>query len=158
MTLTGAALLTLMRWKGNPNTSVVRRSVLHTARTVIPGEQQNAVEFLAPTEAQEVTLHCQSIFSSKNTPSCCRVVSAVYEMLGATGHIGKTQELFSKLDANSDGSISKEEFVAVIKQDKSLLDVLQGKQALVWMSEQKKACPESPCLNVSKMYYLSWMF
>ena len=52
-------------------------------------------------------------------------------MLGATGHLGKTQELFSKLDANSDGSISKEEFVAVIKQDKSLLDVLQGKQALV---------------------------
>ena len=58
-------------------------------------------------------------------------------MLGATGHLGKTQELFSKLDANSDGSISQEEFVAVIKKDKSLLDVLQGKQALVWMSEQK---------------------
>ena len=64
--------------------------------------------------------------------SLCRVVSAVYDMLGATGHhLGKTQELFSKLDANSDGSISQEEFVAVIKKDKSLLDVLQGKQALV---------------------------
>ena len=61
-------------------------------------------------------------------------MSAVYDMLGATGYMGKTQELFSKLDANSDGSISQEEFVAVIKQDKSLLDVLQGKQALVWMS------------------------
>ena len=55
----------------------------------------------------------------------------MYDMLGATGHLGKTQELFSKLDANSDGSISQEEFVAVIKKDKSLLDVLQGKQALV---------------------------
>ena len=60
-----------------------------------------------------------------------RVVSAVYDMLGATGYMGKTQELFSKLDANSDGSISQEEFVAVIKKDESLLDVLQGKQALV---------------------------
>ena len=63
-------------------------------------------------------------------------MSAVYDMLGATGHLGKTQELFSKLDANSDGSISQEEFVAVIKQDKSLLDVLQGKQALVWLWEK----------------------
>jgi len=60
-----------------------------------------------------------------------RVVSAVYEMLGATGHLGKTQELFTKLDANADGSVTQEEFVAIIKQDQSLLDVLQGKQALV---------------------------
>ena len=68
-----------------------------------------------------------------------RVVSAVYDMLGATGYMGKTQELFSKLDANSDGSISQEEFVAVIKKDKSLLDVLQGKQALVWKARKEAA-------------------
>lgn len=78
-----------------------------------------------------LTLSFCICLSQKYSRLVCRVVSAVYEMLGATGHLGKTQELFSKLDANSDGSISKEEFVAVIKQDKSLLDVLQGKQALV---------------------------
>jgi len=57
-----------------------------------------------------------------------RVVSAVYEMLGADGHLGKSQELFTKLDQNSDGLVSQEEFVAIIKKDKSLLDVLHGKQ------------------------------
>jgi len=60
-----------------------------------------------------------------------RVVSAVYEMLGAEGHLGKTQELFSKLDSNSDGRVTQDEFITIIKKDKSLLDVLQGKQALV---------------------------
>ena len=34
-------------------------------------------------------------------------MSAVYEMLGATGHLGKTQELFTKLDANADGSVTQ---------------------------------------------------
>ena len=61
----------------------------------------------------------------------CRVVSAVYEMLGAEGHLGKTQELFSKLDSNSDGRVTQDEFITIIKKDKSLLDVLQGKQSLV---------------------------
>ena len=55
-----------------------------------------------------------------------RVVSAVYEMLGAQGHLGKSQELFSKLDQNSDGLVSQEEFISIIKKDKTLLDVLQG--------------------------------
>ena len=55
-----------------------------------------------------------------------RVVSAVYEMLGAEGHLGKSQELFSKLDQNSDGLVSQEEFISIIKKDKTLLDVLQG--------------------------------
>lgn len=58
-------------------------------------------------------------------------MSAVYEMLGAEGHLGKTQELFSKLDSNSDGRVTQDEFITIIKKDKSLLDVLQGKQALV---------------------------
>ena len=56
-----------------------------------------------------------------------RVVSGVYEMLGAEGHLGKSQELFRKLDKNSDGLVSQEEFIEIIKKDKSLLDVLQGK-------------------------------
>ena len=55
----------------------------------------------------------------------------MYEMLGADGHLGKTQELFSKLDSNSDGRVTQDEFITIIKKDKSLLDVLQGKQALV---------------------------
>ena len=38
------------------------------------------------------------------------------------------QELFTKLDQNADGLVSQEEFVAIIKKDKSLLDVLHGKQ------------------------------
>ena len=56
-----------------------------------------------------------------------RVVGAVYQMLGSDGHIGKSQELFTKLDKNADGLISQEEFIEIIKKDKSLLDVLQGK-------------------------------
>ena len=47
-------------------------------------------------------------------------------MLGAEGHLGKSQELFSKLDQNSDGLVSQEEFISIIKKDKTLLDVLQG--------------------------------
>ena len=56
-----------------------------------------------------------------------RVVSAVYQMLGSDGHLGKSQELFTKLDKNADGLISQEEFIEIIKKDRSLLDVLQGK-------------------------------
>ena len=55
------------------------------------------------------------------------MVSGVYEMLGVDGHLGKSQELFKKLDKNSDGLVSQEEFIEIIKKDKSLLDVLQGK-------------------------------
>merc|ERR1712059_205036 len=41
-----------------------------------------------------------------------RVVGAVYEMLGSdSGDVGKAQELFSKMDQNSDGFVSQEEFV-----------------------------------------------
>ena len=54
-------------------------------------------------------------------------MSAVYQMLGSDGHVGKSQELFTKLDKNADGLISQEEFIEIIKKDKSLLGVLQGK-------------------------------
>ena len=37
------------------------------------------------------------------------------------------QELFAKMDQNSDGSVSQEEFIAVCKQDKDLLNILQGR-------------------------------
>merc|ERR1711915_159682 len=56
-----------------------------------------------------------------------RIVSAVYEMIGAYGDLNKAHELFSKMDQNSDGLVSQDEFIAIIKQDKSLLDILQGR-------------------------------
>ena len=48
-------------------------------------------------------------------------------MIGAYGDLNKAHELFSKLDQNSDGFVSQEEFIAIIKQDKSLLNILQGR-------------------------------
>ena len=56
-----------------------------------------------------------------------RIVSAVYDMIGKEGDIDKAQELFSKMDQNSDGLVSQDEFVTIMKQDKSLLGLLQGK-------------------------------
>ena len=57
-----------------------------------------------------------------------RVVGAVYEMLGTeSGHAGKAQELFDKMDQNSDGLVSQEEFVEVCSRDQDLLNILQGK-------------------------------
>ena len=57
-----------------------------------------------------------------------RVVGAVYEMLGTeAGHSGKAQELFDKMDQNSDGLVSQEEFVEVCSRDQDLLNILQGK-------------------------------
>jgi len=56
-----------------------------------------------------------------------RIVSSVYEMIGAYGDLNKSHELFSKMDQNSDGFVSQEEFIAIIKQDKSLLNILQGR-------------------------------
>ena len=53
-------------------------------------------------------------------------MSAVYEMIGAEGDLDKAHELFSKMDKNSDGLVSQEEFIELIKQDKSLLNILQG--------------------------------
>ena len=45
---------------------------------------------------------------------CFRVVSAVYEMMGTeSSNVSKAQELFSKMDQNSDGHVSQEEFIAV---------------------------------------------
>ena len=48
-------------------------------------------------------------------------------MIGADGDLGKSHELFSKMDQNSDGLVSQDEFIAIIKQDKSLLNILQGR-------------------------------
>ena len=44
----------------------------------------------------------------------------------APADMSKAEELFLKLDQNSDGSISQEEFVNIIKQDHHLLNVLQN--------------------------------
>ena len=51
----------------------------------------------------------------------------MYEIIGADGDLGRAQELFSKMDQNSDGFISQEEFVAIVRKDKSLLNLLQGR-------------------------------
>eukprot|EP00092_Neocalanus_flemingeri_P022815 GFUD01024739.1.p2 GENE.GFUD01024739.1~~GFUD01024739.1.p2 ORF type:complete len:143 (+),score=43.80 GFUD01024739.1:52-480(+) len=57
-----------------------------------------------------------------------RVVGAVYEMLGTdAGHTCKAQELFDKMDQNSDGLVSQDEFVEVCSKDQDLLNILQGK-------------------------------
>ena len=47
-------------------------------------------------------------------------------MVGTTADMNKAEELFKKLDQNSDGSISQEEFITIIKQDQDLLNVLQN--------------------------------
>ena len=46
-------------------------------------------------------------------------------MVGTTADTSKAEELFSKLDENSDGEISQEEFINIIKKDHELLNVLQ---------------------------------
>merc|ERR1711974_189607 len=57
-----------------------------------------------------------------------RVVSAVYEMMGTeSSNMSKAQELFSKMDQNSDGLVSQEEFIAVCSKDSDFLRILQGK-------------------------------
>ena len=59
---------------------------------------------------------------------CFRVVSAVYEMMGTeSSNMSKAQELFSKMDQNSDGHVSQEEFIAVCSKDSDFLRILQGK-------------------------------
>ena len=54
-----------------------------------------------------------------------RTISAVYEMVGEPTDRYKAEELFRKLDENSDGEISQEEFINIIKQDHKLLNVLK---------------------------------
>ena len=39
---------------------------------------------------------------------------------------GRAEELFSKMDQNSDGLISQDEFISIMKQDETLLSLLQG--------------------------------
>ena len=48
-------------------------------------------------------------------------------MIGKEDDVGKAEELFKKMDQNSDGHVSQDEFIAIIKQDESLLSILQGK-------------------------------
>lgn len=51
-------------------------------------------------------------------------IYAVYEMVGCPADTSKADLLFSRLDENSDGEISEEEFINIIKQDTQLLNVL----------------------------------
>ena len=53
-------------------------------------------------------------------------------MVGTTADMSKAEELFKKLDQNSDGSISQEEFITIIKQDQDLLNVLQNTAGILW--------------------------
>ena len=50
----------------------------------------------------------------------------MYDMVGMTADMTKAEELFKKGDQNSDGSISQEEFITIIKQDQDLFNVLQN--------------------------------
>ena len=47
-------------------------------------------------------------------------------MVGTPADYTKAEELFKKLDQNSDGSISQDEFITIIKQDQDLLNVLHN--------------------------------
>ena len=51
----------------------------------------------------------------------------MYEMVGTPADTSKADELFARLDENSDGEISQQEFINIIKQDHQLLNVLQKK-------------------------------
>jgi len=54
-----------------------------------------------------------------------RVVGAVYDMLGTEENKrGRAEDLFSKMDQNSDGTVSQDQFIAVCIQDKDLLNIL----------------------------------
>ena len=53
-----------------------------------------------------------------------RTIYAVYEMVGTPADTSKADELFKKLDINSDGEISQEEFINIVKEDHKLLNVL----------------------------------
>ena len=55
-------------------------------------------------------------------------------MVGSPADISKAEELFLKLDQNSDGYISQEEFITIIKQDHNLLNVLQKN---AWTEQRK---------------------
>ena len=46
-------------------------------------------------------------------------------MVGSPADMSKAEELFLKLDQNSDGYISQEEFITIIKKDHDLLNILQ---------------------------------
>ena len=47
-----------------------------------------------------------------------RFLIAVYGILGKEGDTGRAQELFAKMDQNYDGSISQDEFITIMKQEK----------------------------------------
>ena len=48
-------------------------------------------------------------------------------MVGTPADTSKADELFNKLDINSDGQISQEEFIDIIMKDHKLLNVLSKK-------------------------------
>merc|ERR1712210_411581 len=54
-----------------------------------------------------------------------RVVGAVYDMLGTQEHKrGTAEELFSKMDQNSDGTVPQDQFIAICMKDQDLLTIL----------------------------------
>merc|ERR1712127_31690 len=56
-----------------------------------------------------------------------RVVSAVYRMLGTEGCTKeKAQDLFHRMDSNSDGKVSGEEFLQACTEDQELRNLLQA--------------------------------
>ena len=69
--------------------------------------------------------HVKSWISIPLALELFRTISAVYEVVGEPADRDKAEELFKKLDENSDGEISKEEFINIIKQDHKLLNILE---------------------------------
>jgi hypothetical protein len=55
-------------------------------------------------------------------------------MVGIPADTSKGEELLKKLDENSDGEISQEEFINIIKQDHELLNVLKKRS---WTNDWK---------------------
>ena len=66
-------------------------------------------------------------------------------MVGSPADMSKAEELFLKLDQNSDGYISQEEFITIIKQDHNLLNVLQK---TAWTEQEEMLKYEYGRMNI----------
>ena len=53
----------------------------------------------------------------------CRVIQGVYLMLGSEDK-GRAVEVFKKMDLNSDGNVTEQEFMEACSTDKELMTLL----------------------------------
>ena len=53
----------------------------------------------------------------------CRVIQGVYQMLGSQDK-GRAEEVFKKMDLDSDGTVTEKEFMKACSTDKELMNLL----------------------------------